>query len=158
MSRVKPSTIPANTRNELLREFWEMIALLDNVNEVEMFFSDLLSSTEALMLARRVRIARLLLEGATYDEISETTHAASATIASVQRWLEDTNNKCTGLVKRLEKEFERKRKVKTKKKLAQQPNAQSFEYLKQRYPLHFLLLNLIDSYRLRTPKRLRKRS
>ena len=132
-----------------------MIALLENIDDVRSFFKDLLSETEAIMLARRVRIARLLLQGETYEDIRASTRAASNTIASIQQWLEGDHAGYKTALPALEKELARRQRAKASPFPSK--HEQPFEWLKARYPLHFLLVNALDSYRDATPKRLRSR-
>lgn len=67
--------------------FWTSIAELKNRDEVKAFFKDLLSESEAIMLARRIKIAQRLLQGVEYEEIQKELHVGRSTIASVHQWL-----------------------------------------------------------------------
>ena len=88
MSRKKPSKVPPRERQQLLREFWTTVSLLDSVDEIQCFFKDMFSETEAIMFARRLKIAKLLLRGKSYDVIQKDMKISSATIASVHAWLD----------------------------------------------------------------------
>src|SRR3989344_2691287 len=88
MSRKMPDRLEPRVRKELLNEFWTMIALLETREEVKNFFKDLLSETEAIMLARRLAIAKLLLQDISYAAIEKKLGTSAATIASVHRWLQ----------------------------------------------------------------------
>ncbi|MBU1015333.1 helix-turn-helix domain-containing protein [Patescibacteria group bacterium] len=156
MSRVQPKTIPAQERKELLDELWSLVVCLETRDEIENFFRDLLSETESVMLARRVRIARLLLEGKSYEDICELMNASEGTIASVHRWLQGRNEGYATILPRLEKELGTQRKE--REKHIKQREAGSFEWLKKRYPLHFLLFNLLDLSDKPTTKRKKKKS
>lgn len=67
--------------------FWGSIAALKSRDEVKAFFKDLLSESEAIMLARRIKIAQRLLQGVDYGEIQSELHVGRSTIASVHQWL-----------------------------------------------------------------------
>jgi len=155
MSRIKPSSMTPQQKNALLDELWSMIALLNNIDEVRAFFKDLLSETEAIMLARRIRIARLLLQGETYEDIRLSTKAASNTIASIQQWLEGENKGYKTALPALEKEM--KRRLRVKARVSPSKDEQPLEWLKTKYPLHFLLFNAWDAYHDAAPKRLRSK-
>jgi len=147
MSRKQPKTLPQKEKNELLNELWSSVTLLDTKDEVENFFRDLLSQTEALMLARRVRIARHLLEGKSYEDIQKNMSTSYSTIASVHRWLQDSNEGYEETLPKLQKELEKKKKHQKKhhqSKKQKYPEPYTFEWLKKKYPLHFLLFNLLD--------------
>jgi len=88
MSRKKPEKIPAKEREQLLRDFWTAVSLLDDVDEIQAFFKDMLSETEAVMLARRLKIAMHLFRGMSYDKIQKDMKVSAATIASVHSWLD----------------------------------------------------------------------
>lgn len=88
MPRSKPQRIPVREREKLLREFWTTISLLESVDETKNFLKDLLSETEAVMLARRLKIAQLIHAGWSYDRIEKALHTSPTTIASVHAWLD----------------------------------------------------------------------
>lgn len=139
----------------LLDELWTMIALLETREEVKNFFKDLLSETEALMLARRIQIAKLLLQGKSYETIRERLKASYVTIATAHRWLQGGFGGYEQLLPRLEKELQRRALITEKQIEGKTPY--TFQWLKRKYPLHFLLFNLVDWASARPPKKLRKR-
>jgi TrpR-related protein YerC/YecD len=154
MPRMQPKRVSFEERKALLDEFWTMIALLESRDEVANFFKDLLSETEALMLARRIQIAKHLLEGSGYDEICLKLHTSPSTVASVHRWLQSGFGGYAKSLPKLKQELIRRQKIEVKK--IEQSKPFSGEWLKKRYPLHYLLFNLIDWAELKPPKKLRK--
>ncbi|TSC57224.1 MAG: TrpR-like protein YerC/YecD [Parcubacteria group bacterium Greene0416_79] len=154
MARAKPQLIPSKERQQLLHEFWTAIALLETVDEINNFFKDLLSETEAVMLARRLKIAKLITHGYDYDEIAKIMHASSATIASVHSWLDGGFGGYRESVRKLETELKRQAAVQEKREKLRDPF--SFESLKKKYPLHFLLFNVADDLKYHPPRKLRK--
>ena len=99
---------------------------------IKLFLKDLLTPSERIMLGRRIIIARKLLSGETYDEISLSLKVGTDTISRVQRWLNDQMPGYEQAIAGLEKEFDKRQE----KKLY----ATSTLYrLKKKYPLHFLL-------------------
>lgn len=132
-----------------------MIALLESREEVKNFFKDFISETEALMLARRIQIAKLLLQGKSYEAIRENLKTSHMTIAGVHRWLQGGFGGYEKLLPRLEKELQRRASVTEKQIEGKTPY--TFQWLKRKYPLHFLLFNLVDWASARPPKKLRKR-
>lgn len=154
MPRSRPQLMPKQERNKLLREFWTTLALMESLEEIQNFFRDLLSETEAIMLARRLKIARLIYAGYSYDEIEKELHTSATTIASVHAWLDGGFGGYINGIAKLQKELERQQMLHDKKEKAKEPF--SFERLKQKYPLHFLLFNAADEIKYRPPKRMKK--
>ena len=153
MPRIQPRSIPPGERMRILDEFWTMIALLETRDEVKRFFKDLLSESEAVMLARRIQIAKLLLSGMSYGDIQDRLKTSETTIASVHRWLQGGFGGYSQSLGRLRKELERRQELVEKHEEARTPY--SGEWLKRKYPLHYLLMNFIDWASLRPPKKLR---
>ena len=153
MARKQPKYISHDERKHMLNMLWTMIALLETRDDVENFFRDRLSETEAIMLARRILIAQRLLQGDGYDTICEDLGAGASTVASVHRWLQQGRG-YQDLLPKLEKEQERQEKVKGKRSASQEQF--TFEWMKKKYPLHFLLFNLIDEASLHAPRKIRK--
>ncbi len=99
---------------------------------VKLFLRDLLTSSERLMLGRRIIIARLLIAGSSYEDIQKRLRVGRATISRVHRWLKDQFPGFEQAVKGMEQEF--------KKREEKSLYATNVLYrLKKKYPLHFLL-------------------
>ena len=99
---------------------------------VKLFLKDLLTPSERIMLGRRIIIARFLLSGETYDNITKRLRVGHDTIFRVQKWLDDQLPGYEQAIAGMEKEFDNR----NDKKLY----ATSMLYrLKKKYPLHFLL-------------------
>lgn len=75
-------------RQNLLNLLWTSVESLRTKNDIKDFFKDLLSESEAIMLARRILIARELLREKTYQEIMKEFGVGNSTVASVHHWLE----------------------------------------------------------------------
>lgn len=99
---------------------------------MKLFFRDLLTPSERIMLGRRILIAQQLLMDTTRDEIMETMKVGPDTIWRVQRWLEDALPGYEDAIREMEKAQANRRKPKY-------PKSGTFAYLKKKYPLHFLL-------------------
>ena len=141
MARKKLSKINPKERWRILDEFWTMIALLETKDEVKSFFKDLLSATESVMLARRIQIAKLLLAGMSYDAIQKRLGAAPNTIASVHRWLQGGFGGYANALPKLEREISRREKVAEQRQEESVPL--STAWMRKKYPLHYLLVNIL---------------
>lgn len=136
MSKVKISSINKDDRYKLLDELYDMISVLDSREEVKNFFRDLLTPSESLMLARRIAIAKMLLNGSTYDEVKGKLNVGYDNIKSVYRWLYDGFG---GYNLALEKVAKRKKKEKNISGSTYTGSA--FDNIRRKYPAHFLLIN-----------------
>lgn len=74
-------------REKLIIEFCEALVAVKNSVEAAKFLTDLLSSQEVEMLAKRLKIAGLLIKGSTYEEIREALRVSTGTIARVNTWM-----------------------------------------------------------------------
>ncbi len=138
--RVSPRRLDSKVRMHYLDLLWTSITELRSREEVKNFFKELLSETEAVMLARRIMIAQHLLAGKGYSEIAAELKASQGTIANVHRWLISGLGGYENAIKNFQKVLS-KRFIKSNKS---EDIAYSFNWLKKKYPLHFLLFNLLS--------------
>lgn len=121
----------------MLNEFFDMIIALKNQKDAENFFKDLLTPSESLMIVRRIAIAKMLLEGFNFDEIRKELKVGYNTINIVGRWLYSGFGGYLNEIK----------KVKNKKEFQQRVPDREWQRIKKKYPAHFLLFNIIDSFK-----------
>jgi uncharacterized protein YerC len=101
-------------------------------DQMKAFLRDLLTPSERIMLGRRIIIARKLIDGETYEDISSGMRVGQDTVWKVQKWLDDQMPGYEKAISGMKKEFNRR----AEKKLY----AKSVLFrLKKKYPLHFLL-------------------
>lgn len=141
MSKVNPRALDSDSKMKYLDLLWTSIAQLETREETKHFFKDLLSESEAIMLARRIEIAKRLLEGQSYDEIARVLGVGKDTIGRVQRWLVSGFGGYEKAIKGFKKELDRRF---GKSKNIDKERSYSFNWIKQKYPLHFLLFNLLN--------------
>jgi len=137
MVKVNPRKIDNTDRMKYLDLLWTSIASLKSRDEVKNFFKDLLSESESIMLSRRIMIAKYLLEGLTYDEIKVRMKVGDNNIAKVHSWLTSG----FGGYEKAIREFNKALNRRGFDKMPSPPL--SFEWLRKKYPLHFLLFNLL---------------
>lgn len=140
MAKVNPRKISDHDRMQYLDLLWTSIAELKSRQEVKNFFKDLLSEGESIMLARRIMIAKYLLEDKSYDKISELIGAGKATIAAVHNWLVSGFKGYENAVKKFNVAINKRLPAAREK--PSMPH--SFSWLRKKYPLHFLLFNILD--------------
>ena len=73
-----------NMKTEL-NELYETILKLKTVKDCENFFADLCTYKELDSMAGRIKAAKLLMKGETYDKIIKETEISSATLSRVNK-------------------------------------------------------------------------
>jgi TrpR-related protein YerC/YecD len=80
-------TYESKLKNTFTDELFEAILLLQNKEECYRFFEDICTIKEIQALSQRLKVAKLLREKKTYNEIEEITGASTATISRINRCL-----------------------------------------------------------------------
>lgn len=68
-----------------IKNLYSLILSLNTVDDCEMLFNDLCTLKEVEQMAQRVKAARLLLEGKTYNQVMDQCDISSATLSRVSR-------------------------------------------------------------------------
>ena len=74
-------------RGKQLDQLFKAMKMLEGKEEYYKFFDDIATMNEIQALAQRFQVAKMLNEGATYNEIEAETKASTATISRVRRAL-----------------------------------------------------------------------
>ncbi len=136
--KVKYHELSELERKKFLGEFYTMVSLLRSREEVKSFFKDLLTLSEAVMISRRIQIAKMLLGGHTYSDIKKKLKVGGGTINQVERWLNNGFGGYKKIIKRCQSNYDRK----TFSEIEDAPF--SLKRIRRKYPLHFLLINLLE--------------
>jgi uncharacterized protein YerC len=139
MAKRKIQEVDKIERREMLSEFFGMVAELKSSKDAENFFKDLLTPSESLMLTRRIAIAKMLLEGWNFSDITKKLKVGSNTINTVSSWLYSGFGGYLNEVGKVANKKEFKKRI---------PDAE-WQRIKKRYPAHFLLFNIIDEFKKR---------
>lgn len=139
--KVKYHKLSIEEKKKYLGEFYTMVSLLKNREEVKNFFKDLLTLSEVVMISRRLQVAKMLLAGHPYEAIREKLRIGFTTINSVDQWL---NNGFGGYRNIIQKFNKGNKKIKSRRK-GEIAEPFSLDYLRKKYPAHFLLLNILKS-------------
>lgn len=67
------------------RELFEAILKLKTIEDCEVFFSDLCTYKELDSMLGRIKAAKLLIKGETYEKIIKETDISSATLSRVNK-------------------------------------------------------------------------
>ena len=111
---------------------------------------DLLSEQEAVMIARRLKIALLLEKGWSYEDIRKAIKVSHSTIAKIQLWLKTYGDGFRLAIPKIESNSNNQKQL--------QGNTGSWRQLKKKYPMYFwpelLLKEIINSANKRERARL----
>ena len=139
-----PSKLSKEDVTRLIVRLCEALSLLKDPKEAAEFLQDLISSQEAEMLAKRLKIAEFLMEGKTYSEIGYYLKTSPTTIARVYEWVKVSGGGYRLVFERLPKDS-----GDDKVSLDEKFNPFSWRNLKKRYPMYYwpqlLLENVIKS-------------
>lgn len=80
-----------NHNEEMINELFKVIASLNSTDEYRALFYDMCTNKEIEQMAQRIRAAKLLLEGKTYNQVIEETDISSATLSRVSRCVQYGN-------------------------------------------------------------------
>ena len=69
----------------MIKELYELIASINTPEDCKALFNDLCTIKEVEQMAQRVKAAKLLIEGKTYNQVIEETDISSATLSRVSR-------------------------------------------------------------------------
>jgi|SRR3989338_5537526 len=70
-----------------VNNLWSAFTLMDSKEDVRLLFKDLFTHTEYKMFAKRLEIARRLIDGQTYEEIMDALKVTARTITTVNNTL-----------------------------------------------------------------------
>lgn len=93
MPQVSKYKLDKTLEEEMFRQFWISVSKLQDASIAASFFSDLLSDTEEIMLAKRFAIAILILRGKRPIDIAGTLHVSYSTIRGVASWVKNAKPK-----------------------------------------------------------------
>ncbi len=99
---------------------------------------DLLTSSEIVMLGRRIHIAQWLLVGKSCEDVCKKLGAGHTTVYRVDRWL---RNQCASYEKIFPSLYWEIMSQIARERRKALPY--SFAWIRRKYPLEFLLVNLI---------------
>lgn len=76
---------------KMIDEMYYLIASLKSADDCRDLFSDMCTNKEIEQMAQRIRAARLLIDGKTYNQVIEETDISSATLSRVSRCVQYGN-------------------------------------------------------------------
>src|SRR3989344_1055047 len=137
------------TQEELFLLLVEALAGIKKIDAAKLL-RDLLSEQEASMIARRLKVAMLLEQGLSYEEINDTIKVSHGTIAKIQMWLQTYGDGFRTAIPQLDKISP----------VDSRPIDESgWRQVKKRYPMYFwpqiLLEEVVSSANKKEKKRIK---
>lgn len=74
---------PEKITEKMVNELFELLASIENAEDMELLFADLCTKNEIEQMTQRLVAAKLLLQGKTYNQVIEVTDISSATLSRV---------------------------------------------------------------------------
>jgi len=96
------------TQKEILADFARSLLGLKSEADAINFLVDLLTKEEVIKLAKRFKIAQLLLEGKEYRAIEQSLRVSHSTVAKVAAWLREGGDGFKAALKGVKKEKQEK--------------------------------------------------
>lgn len=87
MAKIQYRELQRKTYQALGKELWQTMASAKNVEDLARFIEGALLPSEKVMLARRIRIAKKLLDETPPTTIQSELHVGQSTIETVKQWL-----------------------------------------------------------------------
>jgi TrpR-related protein YerC/YecD len=87
MPKYVHKNFPYREQDQYLKDLCAVLQKLSSAKEKRFFLKDLLTRGERVMITRRFKIAQLLWNGYTYDEIKELMQVGRSTVSKVERAL-----------------------------------------------------------------------
>lgn len=94
-------------KEELLLDLINVFSLVKGPTDSALLLQDLLTSSELDKLSRRLRIAKLIVEGKSYNEIIDELKCGMSTVARVGAWLKESGEVLENVVKQLPTRFKK---------------------------------------------------
>jgi uncharacterized protein YerC len=87
MTKISRIPMDPDKMGYLINDLWSAMTLMDSKQSVRLLFKDLFSHTEVKMFAKRLAVARRLLEGESYVVITRELNVTDPTIAHMSNIL-----------------------------------------------------------------------
>lgn len=121
-------------QEDLVFDLFNAIIEAKSLDEAALFLQDLLTKAEIKMLSKRLRIAKLLLDGMTYHDVGKELHVSYGTVAKISVWLSQRGEGFRAIIK----------KIPSRRKEELGYEFSEWSKLKKRYPMYFWPELLLD--------------
>lgn len=93
MPKVSRKPLNKDVENAIVTQLWDSIAKIHNQTEAFEFFSDVLTNTEQIMVAKRLAVAILLIRDKSPTDIRNAINVSYSMIGNVASWLKNSKKK-----------------------------------------------------------------
>lgn len=93
--------IDPSERRKIVGELLDVVSGIKSRDEMFELLFRLMTPSEVIMLARRLQIAKMILADNGYEIIQKRLHVSHRTIADVEGWLREKDNRADLLSRRL---------------------------------------------------------
>ncbi|MDP2649222.1 MAG: Trp family transcriptional regulator [bacterium] len=114
-------------QESLIFDLVNALVAAQSVSDAALFLQDLLTKAEMKMLGKRLRIAKLLIDGMTYREIEEALHVGHGTVAKIAIWLSERGDGFRKIIQKLPRQSTNKN----------WEELSDWDGLKRRYSIYF---------------------
>ena len=117
MTKISKKPMNPEKFGHYINNLWSAFTLMDSKEDIRLLFKDLFTHTEYKMFAKRLEIARRLLQQETYDTIEKELTVTSGTITRVNNILAEKGQglkKTHEKLERVEEKYLQKQREKTK--------------------------------------------
>ncbi len=101
MSKVRVYSIDKKEKQKIVSDLFEIFVELKTKNEVFSFLLGLFTPSEVIMIARRIQVVKMIIDGANYDEIREKLKVSNQTITKMEHWLRGDDEKTEFIIKKI---------------------------------------------------------
>lgn len=114
MSKVKVYSIDKKEKQKIINDLFEIFVELRTKNEVFTFLLGLFTPSEVIMIARRIQVVKMIIDGACYDEIRTRLKVSNQTITKMEHWLRGDDEKTEFIVRKINSSKKKKEKNSTR--------------------------------------------
>lgn len=101
MPKVKVYSVDKKEKQKIIAELFEIFVELRTRNDVFTFLLGLFTPSEVLMIARRIQVVKMIIDGNNYDEIRKKLKVSNQTITKMEHWLRNDDEKTDFIVKKI---------------------------------------------------------
>lgn len=101
MSKVRVHQIDKNERRRIVGELLDVVTGIKSRNEMFELLFRLMTPSEVIMLARRLQIAKMIIGDFGYEVIQKKLHVSHRTIADVEGWIRENEQRAELIRNRL---------------------------------------------------------
>ena len=140
--KLEAKRIKSDIKSKCLDALYAAFGFAEEKNETKSFLNDVLTESEKVMIGRRILVAKKLLAGQSYREITREMGVGLDTVYKVKRWLGGRHSGIEKVVERVKKSA--RRFSKNKSEFRDYYPTSGLAEIKRRYKSYYWLADLLD--------------